>query len=135
MSVVYFIQSGCPVGYIKIGVARDPLRRLQNMQTHCPYPLRLVHDIPGDVDTEREIHRRFASLRHRGEWFLPGPELLEFTGLAAEKKRRFSREAWKEWTARDANARAAWLNGGAAKAAEELRAAFPSPRPLDGGGN
>lgn len=77
-STVYFIQAG-DAGPIKIGVTRGcPLDRMANLQTGCPEALKLVAHASGTADDERELHKRFAHLRLRGEWFLAKPELVEF---------------------------------------------------------
>lgn len=76
--VVYFIQSG-DAGPIKIGFTSGcPLDRMANLQTGCPDELRLVAHARGTADDERELHKRFAHLRLRGEWFQAKPELVEF---------------------------------------------------------
>lgn len=70
---VYFIAGEHA---IKIGVARDPWRRLRELQTASPEPLRLVTCWWGSRKLEREIHRRFAHLRAHGEWFRADVALL-----------------------------------------------------------
>ncbi len=78
---VYFIQAGGRDGYIKIGTAKSVTRRLANLQSASPVTLKLLHCIDGGKDTEREIHFRFAHRRLRGEWFIPGEDLLDFCGV------------------------------------------------------
>lgn len=70
---VYFI--GCGRGPIKIGVATDVLARLHDLQTGCPYELRLLGKIPGSKAAERALHNVFAAFRVRGEWFAGTPEV------------------------------------------------------------
>ena len=79
---VYFVQSG---GFIKIGVAFDVRARWAGERTDNPHPVERLGYIPvrGDTCTmayalERELHERFASYRHRGEWFRANAGLLEF---------------------------------------------------------
>ncbi len=67
-SFVYFIQ-GEITGCVKIGVARDPALRLKTLQTGCAERLFLIRSLPGDRRLERWLHKRFAALRVRGEWF------------------------------------------------------------------
>lgn len=64
---VYCIRSEC--GAVKIGVAKDVQRRLDNLQIGSPLGLEIVGVIPGDETLERELHERFAARRTRGEWF------------------------------------------------------------------
>jgi len=76
-SWVYFIQ---PLrgGTIKIGVAQDPERRLEQIQRMSPVRLILLGAIPGGYEKERELHALFATARKHGEWFEPTPELRRY---------------------------------------------------------
>lgn len=77
-STIYFIQAG-DAGPIKIGFTSGcPLDRMANLQTGSPDELRLVAHARGTQEDERELHKRFAHLRMRGEWFQPKSELVEF---------------------------------------------------------
>jgi predicted GIY-YIG superfamily endonuclease len=69
---IYFIQSG--YGAIKVGMAKNPEKRLANMQTSIPKSLRLLAAIPlpdrkSARALERELHDLFKDERIRGEWF------------------------------------------------------------------
>lgn len=72
---VYFIQQ-CKRGPIKIGIAADPKRRLEGLQTGNPQPLRLLGFFAGGRAAERLLHDRFRTDHIRGEWFAPSEELL-----------------------------------------------------------
>jgi hypothetical protein len=89
-SMIYFIQD--TAGNIKIGHANNVRSRFRSLQTAHATKLRLLATIPGNVDDERALHRRFINHRLGGEWFRPVPELLEFIGVkqqapAAPRKR------------------------------------------------
>ena len=87
---VYFIRAA--TGEIKIGHAKDPLKRLNDLQTGQPAPLRLLATMPGGVEVERELHDRFAEFHLQGEWFFATERLLGFIeGLvyAADTKEIF----------------------------------------------
>ena len=43
--------------------------RLCGIQTGNHLPVRLLGTVPGGLDLERALHRRFAHLRLQGEWF------------------------------------------------------------------
>jgi hypothetical protein len=76
--MIYFIQAG-KAGSIKIGYTEcDVSKRLGDLQTACPQALHVLLVIEGTVETEKLLHRRFAGLRRRGEWFHPEPKLLAF---------------------------------------------------------
>ena len=72
---VYFIQAG---EYVKIGITENLTRRLASLQHANPLPLVLIRAVEGDTDREQAIHRRFAHLRVRGEWFHCTNDLLEY---------------------------------------------------------
>ena len=70
---VYVIQAGNH-GPVKIGWARNPFARLLLLQTGNAARLRLVHtedflDRRVACSLESELHRMFADLKIRGEWF------------------------------------------------------------------
>jgi hypothetical protein len=81
---VYFAQ--VDGGPIKIGVARNPIRRLAQMRTGNPAPIRLLGVIRGNTQTELEIHNLFAAENVAGEWFEPSRRLLAF--IEATTKRQ-----------------------------------------------
>jgi hypothetical protein len=73
--LVYFIESQCAERRIKIGMAATPEARLAELQTGCPYELRLLATMPGGLRAEAELHARFADLWLIGEWYRPSAEL------------------------------------------------------------
>jgi hypothetical protein len=89
-ATVYFIR--CE-GYIKIGYAIAPHKRLRQLQATdgTKYPegincstAALIQTEPGGFDRERELHSKFSHLRHTGEWFTESKELTDYIkGLAA----------------------------------------------------
>jgi len=65
---VYFIETE-DSAYVKIGFSRDVRKRLATLQIAYPCVFRLLGWIPGDLKTERRLHRTLAQHRHNGEWF------------------------------------------------------------------
>lgn len=63
---VYAIESGDAV---KIGFAKDPVRRLSELNVGSPGAHRLIGFLSGMKSDEKFIHRSCAKLRIRGEWF------------------------------------------------------------------
>lgn len=73
---VYFIgEDETGFSPIKVGVAKDIGRRKSDLQTGNPLELKLLGWITSadDFETERDLHRRLASRRGRGEWFYIEP--------------------------------------------------------------
>lgn len=63
---------------VKIGVGRNVWKRLEQIQTSCPYKLRIVAVLEDGHLKEQELHRRFAAYRLQGEWFRYEGELKSF---------------------------------------------------------
>jgi Meiotically up-regulated gene 113 len=77
--VIYFAQT--PTGSIKIGTSDNVDSRLLSLEQHYGQAVALLATMPGDRQTEREIHERFSHLRlGRTEQFRPAAELMEFIG-------------------------------------------------------
>jgi hypothetical protein len=74
-SIVYFLQAG---SFIKIGITTgDPRRRIDQLQTGCPYEIRVLGCIPGGRALEQKLHKKFSAFRAHGEWFRMNPEILQ----------------------------------------------------------
>lgn len=67
---VYLIKSH-ETGFIKIGFSKDPLARLECLQTSSPSLLYLLATLKcsNPRSIEKSIHNHFASKRINGEWF------------------------------------------------------------------
>ena len=75
---IYFIQCG-KNGPIKIGYTdKDPKERLSQLQTACPYELKLLWVYKDDDYSEKQIHEELKHEHIRGEWFRPGNDVLAF---------------------------------------------------------
>lgn len=83
-ATVYFMRCG---SFYKIGYSEHPTYRLDQIRkadgTRAPDGLdlsatQLISTEPGGFPRERELHRKFAHLRHTGEWFIEAPELTEY---------------------------------------------------------
>lgn len=76
--VVYLLQAG---PFYKIGKATDFSKRLNQIKLQLPYPVEVTHQIECDDISHVETywHRRFASKRQNGEWFvLTQEDVAEF---------------------------------------------------------
>lgn len=75
-NVVYFLKAG---PFIKIGfTGRMVQSRIDQLKTGCPYEIRLLATIDGDISTERTLHGRFAKHRANLEWFHAADEIMSF---------------------------------------------------------
>lgn len=66
--MIYVVRCSA-TGLRKIGVAKDPARRIDELQTGSASELVLELVAPGDMPDEQRLHKRFAAKRVRGEWF------------------------------------------------------------------
>lgn len=68
---LYVIQMA-ETGAIKVGRSCDVVRRMREIQTGCPHPIRLVLEATNQGHRERAVHarlRRYRTRRYSGEWF------------------------------------------------------------------
>jgi hypothetical protein len=80
VGLIYFVEADGS-GLIKIGYTddnHDPRSRLKQLETGCPFPLKLLGCVRGDRRKEGTLHRQFASYRSHLEWFFPGKGLLTY---------------------------------------------------------
>ena len=80
--MIYFIECGeC----VKIGKSDNTQSRLEALQVGNPYPMTLLKEVDVSDKAETVLHKKFAHLRTRGEWFLFDTELMEFIENADEE--------------------------------------------------
>jgi predicted GIY-YIG superfamily endonuclease len=67
---VYLIQS-VDNGLYKIGISKNPKRRLLELQTGNGEKLKIVHLFESEHPTtlETALHNRYSHISKRGEWF------------------------------------------------------------------
>lgn len=68
LAFVYFVREPL-AGHIKIGVAKDVSARLETLQCAHPAELRVIGICDGGRTQEVALHKEFAHLRLRSEWF------------------------------------------------------------------
>ena len=81
---VYFILNE-DSNAIKIGLAKDPTKRLKSLQTSSPAKLAIIKTMQVDglkaaQELEQSLHKQFGEIRLTGEWFKAGATLLEYIG-------------------------------------------------------
>lgn len=74
-SFIYFVQSR---EFIKIGWSENWRRRLANMQTSNPDPIKVLLVLTRPKSWEADLHKQFAAHAHRGEWFKDHPDIRTF---------------------------------------------------------
>lgn len=72
--MIYFVRCS-ETNAVKIGYAVDPWKRFSKIQSDSPGSLQLLAVQAGGRAEERELHKRYAGLWRRGEWFDYGPDL------------------------------------------------------------
>ena len=70
MKYIYLIQS-IEEGYYKIGVSKNPNKRIVQLQTGNSSPLVLIDTYQTEHadKIERALQRRYSHLKKKGEWF------------------------------------------------------------------
>lgn len=80
---VYFFQCET-TRRIKIGWARHPECRLQDIKGMSPTQISIAAAYRGTPVDEKRAHEKFATYRLHGEWFNPSDELLTEIGRVIE---------------------------------------------------
>lgn len=65
---VYAVTTDCGT-YVKFGWAKDPSKRLTQMQTGCPHKLSIAATAQWPREYEKAIHVYLAGSQAQGEWF------------------------------------------------------------------
>ena len=78
--VYLIVEKGCRYG--KIGYSVNPQKRIAEVQTGNPRPLKLFGTIPGTEETERALHAKYIKDNALQEWFKLSDQLKkEFTNV------------------------------------------------------
>lgn len=119
---VYFARVGRD-GPIKIGfTGGDPLDRIADLQTGCPWPIALIGAVPGTTQDEACLHMLFPELRLEGEWFRPEDRLMmAIAEILAGRFRWPSRETGRVLPAEPTISDIIWAAGGPNKIATASR--------------
>lgn len=71
---VYFVLAPSAKA-VKIGITTDIPARINAIRAVSPVEIELLREIPANVETERQLHKKFSHLRMHGEWFRYEAEL------------------------------------------------------------
>jgi hypothetical protein len=74
--MVYFVKL-ISTGRVKIGYSANVPVRMQEL-TYEHGPIELLAVLHGSRKTEGAHHAHFAKLRTKGEWFVPGDDLMTY---------------------------------------------------------
>lgn len=74
--MIYFVRSGNK--FVKIGTTDNLSRRLHELQTGSPLPLKLMATLNGSFSTEASLHSLFSKYRYNREWFKLSDEIKWF---------------------------------------------------------
>lgn len=108
---VYLLQCG---EHFKIGYSLTPHKRVRQLRTGSPHPIRLIHELktPCFKLIEKQLHHKFRSKRGEGEWFVLTPDdvdhikSLDSLGNTPEQARRIAEEREREHANRSAEQKA-----------------------------
>ena len=64
-----YVISAVGTEYVKIGIAKNPIKRMNDLQIGVPMLLVLIAVADWPHAMEKRIHRVLADHRVRGEWF------------------------------------------------------------------
>jgi hypothetical protein len=87
-------------GRIKIGQAKDPEKRIRQLQTGCSEMIGILGVIPSrkPAELERRLHARFAEGRLRGEWFEQSDAISDFIDRYAYDLTVAGVPNWRIWS-------------------------------------
>lgn len=103
---VYLAQADSPGGgiLVKVGMARDPYKRVCGLKTGCPFPIKgfsyvEIGSTLATRDVETLIHKVFMPCRSSGEWFLfdladPEHKRIWTGGLPAVLNAKLGKGKW-----------------------------------------
>ena len=68
---------------VKIGISRNPEKRISNLQTGSPYDIFIWYKFPvkSAKIMERNLHEKFKYFRIKGEWFKMHKTIEEFVEI------------------------------------------------------
>ena len=75
--IAYVIQQSGG-GVVKVGVSKNPFRRISQIRQTVPFEMDLVALIAEGKSSEKEMKALLEPWRQKGEWFSPRPELNDY---------------------------------------------------------
>lgn len=94
LECVYVVEA-ISLDRMKVGWTRSPIRRLQQIQLHCPVPIRLLAIIPGGRKVESIMHWQVRDLQVVSEWFELTDHIREqLVGMREKWADKWNQVAW-----------------------------------------
>lgn len=81
---IYFIRC---MDRVKIGITSSLNNRLYAIRLSSAFPVDMIYSYEGDISEEKRLHKNFANLHVKGEWFLYHDSIKEFIKDKQEKER------------------------------------------------
>lgn len=68
---IYLLRAVTPDNHYKIGLSKDPVKRIESMGVKLPFPIEPLHQFPTNhrFKAEKNLHEKYADKRVNGEWF------------------------------------------------------------------
>lgn len=102
---IYVITNG---KHIKVGISKNPLKRLKSLKTASPTPLKILMLFDGDQKLEKKIHKQLARFRTYGggqEWFVNNKQVINilkcYSGCHEEMRLSNNKETLKKKMSRE----------------------------------
>lgn len=78
MKNIYYVYAITDGTHIKVGVAKRPMKRLQELSTGNANQLRMLGFFQGGFALEKEIHKKHEKVRDNGEWLYATENLVSY---------------------------------------------------------
>ncbi len=77
---IYLVRAITPDNHYKIGLSKEPVKRLEKMEIKLPFPIETIHLIPTDDihSAKKTLHDKYANKRVNGEWFHLTPKDVNY---------------------------------------------------------
>ena len=104
--MIYFAQIDSENGPVKIGMAKNVVKRIKQFQKHMPWSFKIIKTIEGGRDEEKAIHQKLCKFRMKDsngrEWFsADAMRFVDFLGRISERnltaERKMTSDEWKQY--------------------------------------
>jgi hypothetical protein len=91
--MIYFLacENAVKIGWTNQGTLESAKSRVRSCETGNPFPISILAVMPGNASVEFKVHRQFAAIRIRGEWFHKTAELSDFIEVKGIREENFDK--------------------------------------------